>query len=788
MNWNDVREQITTDEYFFKLYRKNYSYDATYNYYYYGGISAYILNAKNCYLNLCLGYSGRNIVAFLVLSSENYEDLKNAAFSTFRENHTASTNENISKSDVKSWYNRNVGSVNKNVTLSSIYEISNENGDSLYIRYYRVDITNSNIQWDFFTELPKFDSDRRISPNTYDNLENDINAMLNCISDCLLGGYVDNSIVINNTRYYINALKIRGKYNFNTDHTYSAYGGWLLDSNGNENLYIVYLYNTDKKTFSTFAMCEEDKVTDCQFYTCNFNDIFTQEFCVNMLLSYTDNTELQNKLSLLVSNEDSESYYEMLTNTYSLTNYPFIVETELDGNETYLIDYSSQVTKKQVELTEQKTITINDNNYVMLSPVYEIFTRNDAFYNTEIEYDVFLKSKRYMILAVNNDEYENIISNDENFVVDDDNINPEIDDTGNIKKKLDDLKTDEMGLDDITMQIQTRFTHMYHTNNLELYKLSNFLWNMDDSTFDKITANLKLHGENPLDAIISIMQFPLDLSKYCNTEDYNIIIGRNDTGIKSNTILTYKPVINIGNISVKPMFNDFRDYGNYTNIYIYLPYYGIKELNTDLLMGRILTVKLIIDIYTGVGMYVLLADDIFLDVINCQIARTDVITGTNQSAIASSMQSSLVNGIKHIARYIGTATGMISKVSSEEGINASDASNSINGMIDNVTGLGMDIIQGTTSVGKGGFESVGNFASACNMSSNQNVYLIYEYGNYHFPANYDIVYGYPLNESFKFKDIKGMIVVDNPKIEGLTATTEELKEIYNLLSNGVYYD
>ena len=74
------------------------------------------------------------------------------------------------------------------------------------------------------------------------------------------------------------------------------------------------------------------------------------------------------------------------------------------------------------------------------------------------------------------------------------------------------------------------------------------------------------------------------------------------------------------------------------------------------------------------------------------------------------------------------------------------------------------------------------------MSNLQNVYLIYEYGNYHFPTNYDIVYGYPLNERFKFKDIKGMIVVDNPKIEGLTATTEELKEIYNLLSNGVYYD
>lgn len=132
------------------------------------------------------------------------------------------------------------------------------------------------------------------------------------------------------------------------------------------------------------------------------------------------------------------------------------------------------------------------------------------------------------------------------------------------------------------------FANLYYTNENELTELSKVRFVSDSSTTvdygNFITALYKL-------------PFPID-SKILSEEKSHIILGNYDSNVESTRLMTYKTEIDGGTISVPEKYKNVYDYLN-TECILHLPHFNKMYINTEYVIGQTLTIKYIIDLYTG---------------------------------------------------------------------------------------------------------------------------------------------------------------------------------------------
>lgn len=132
------------------------------------------------------------------------------------------------------------------------------------------------------------------------------------------------------------------------------------------------------------------------------------------------------------------------------------------------------------------------------------------------------------------------------------------------------------------------FANIYYTNENELTELSKVRFvNASSETVDYgsfITSLYKL-------------PFPIDSGILAN-EKSNIILGNYDSNVKSTRLITYKTEIDGGIISVPEKYKNVYDYLN-TECILHLPNFNKMYINTEYVIGQTLTIKYIIDLYTG---------------------------------------------------------------------------------------------------------------------------------------------------------------------------------------------
>lgn len=132
------------------------------------------------------------------------------------------------------------------------------------------------------------------------------------------------------------------------------------------------------------------------------------------------------------------------------------------------------------------------------------------------------------------------------------------------------------------------FANIYYTNENELTELSKIRFVSDSSaTVDYgsfITALYKL-------------PFPID-NGILAKEKSHIILGNYDSNVESTRLTTYKTEIDGGIISVPEKYKNVYDYLN-TECILHLPHFNKMYINTEYVIGQTLTIKYIIDLYTG---------------------------------------------------------------------------------------------------------------------------------------------------------------------------------------------
>lgn len=287
-------------------------------------------------------------------------------------------------------------------------------------------------------------------------------------------------------------------------------------------------------------------------------------------------------------------------------------------------------------------------------------------------------------------------------------------------------------------------TSTFHMTKERLKQLGQFLWG--SSIFDEFS----LINNNPIENIISCKAIPYDISG--TTQE--ITLGNVKTGVNGEKISQNFSKQTIGTVTINEHYKSFLDYAPYTNVIIYLPYIGFKELDTSLVMGKTLKIVYTLDVITGGCLAQIYVGNTRLYEFTGSIGVDISITASNRAQVESA--------------YISAGVGVVSSA-----------------MSGNVTGAVNSILGGATS--QYHYSGTGNPSPSCVSSTNRTCYVVIDRPQYQSLKAFNHTRGRMCCLSKTIGSLKGYTVCDsNVDISGISATDEEKEEIVNILSSGFF--
>ena len=287
-------------------------------------------------------------------------------------------------------------------------------------------------------------------------------------------------------------------------------------------------------------------------------------------------------------------------------------------------------------------------------------------------------------------------------------------------------------------------TSTFHMTKERLVQLGQFLWGA--SIFDEFS----LINNNPIENIISCKAIPYAISG--TTQE--ITLGNVKTGVNGEKISQNFSKQTIGSVAIAEHYHNFLDYAPYTNVIIYLPYIGFKELDASLVMGKTLRIEYTLDVITGGCLAQIYVGKIRLYEFTGNIGVDISITASNRAQVESA--------------YINAGVGVVSSA-----------------MSGNVTGAVNSIIGAATS--QYHYSGTGNPSPSCVASTNRTCYVVIDRPQYQPLKAFNHTRGRMCCLSKTIGSLKGYTVCDgNIDISGISATDEEKNEIVNILSTGFF--
>ena len=277
-----------------------------------------------------------------------------------------------------------------------------------------------------------------------------------------------------------------------------------------------------------------------------------------------------------------------------------------------------------------------------------------------------------------------------------------------------------------------------------LQQLGRFLWG--SNIFD----NFSLICNNPIENIISCKSIPLSL----DGSTQKIILGNVDTGVNGDKVSNNFAKQNIGSITITEKYNNFLDYAPYTNVIIYLPYVGFKELDTNLVMGKTLSISYTVDIITGGCLCQIKSNNVKLYEFNGNLGIDIPITASNRAQVE--------------AGYISSGIGIASSVASG-----------------NIVGAVTSLINSAES--QYHYASTSSPNPMCVASTNRTCYVILDRPTYQTLKSFNHTRGKKCYLTKTINTLMGYTICDEHiDLSGISATDSEKEELIKILSSGFF--
>lgn len=277
-----------------------------------------------------------------------------------------------------------------------------------------------------------------------------------------------------------------------------------------------------------------------------------------------------------------------------------------------------------------------------------------------------------------------------------------------------------------------------------LQQLGRFLWG--SNIFD----NFSLICNNPIENIISCKSIPLSLDGVTQ----KIILGNVDTGVNGDKVANNFTSQTIGSIKINEKYNNFLDYAPYTNVIIYLPYVGFKELDTNLVMNKTLSISYTVDVITGGCLCQIQSDGVRLYEFNGNLGIDIPITASNRAQVE--------------AGYISSGIGIASSAASG-----------------NIVGAVTSLINSAEA--QYHYASTSSPNPMCVASTNRTCYVIIDHPTYQTLKSFNHTRGKKCYLTKTINSLKGYTICDEHiDLSGIRATESEKEELVRLLSGGFF--
>lgn len=238
--------------------------------------------------------------------------------------------------------------------------------------------------------------------------------------------------------------------------------------------------------------------------------------------------------------------------------------------------------------------------------------------------------------------------------------------------------------------------------------------------------------------------------------------------------------IDFGTLTLQNRYGGFLDYHPFTQMVIYLPFCGFKDIDPADVYGHTLHLYYLVDIESGAGKACIDVDDIPMMEYPCQLGIPISFNANNMYEKARNAVLGVVNS------FTGAATmGTIDVHKDEKGKVQGIGSNPANAVTHLMGGLASTAIN--TAMTKTNFTSMGGVGNGVERQQPMYAYIITKTINTAVPTNYNSRFGRP---SLMVKQLseevgKGFTTIINPQLE-LSCTEEEKNYIISNLENGVY--
>ena len=299
----------------------------------------------------------------------------------------------------------------------------------------------------------------------------------------------------------------------------------------------------------------------------------------------------------------------------------------------------------------------------------------------------------------------------------------------------------------------TGLANLYNPTLAQVKQFSRWLWGSDGLNLDQLKKLL----QDPMQAIIGLHVMYATPTTGANRD---IQVGYINSGVPSKIVTEQYTEIDCGTVTINEYFGDARDYSPYTQVYCYLPFIGIVELNADDVVNSTLGIKYKIDVLTGCCLAQLTVKKYGLDAVlytytgNCAVQMP--ITSGNYLSTVTSLLGAVVSGAAAVATGGALAPVAI-------------------GAAANAMGGGA-----RASVAMSG--SLGSNAGAMGI---RKPYLIIKRVESADANGYNEFYGYPTNKRVNLSQLTGYVRVKEINLSGTNATEDEQNEIVALLKEGV---
>lgn len=299
----------------------------------------------------------------------------------------------------------------------------------------------------------------------------------------------------------------------------------------------------------------------------------------------------------------------------------------------------------------------------------------------------------------------------------------------------------------------TGLANLYNPTLEQVKQFSRWLWGSDGLNLDQLKKLL----QDPMQAIIGLHVM---YATPTTGADRDIQVGYINSGVTSKIVTEQYTEIDCGTVTINEYFGDARDYSPFTQVYCYLPFIGIVELNADDVVNSVLGIKYKIDVLTGCCLAQLTVKKYGLDAV--------LYTYTGNCAV----QMPITSG-----NYLSTVSSLLGVV-----VSAGTAA---------LTGgaLAPVAIEAATSAVAGGAKASvamsGSLGSNAGAMGIRKPYLIIKRVESADANGYNEFYGYPTNKRVNLSQLTGYVRVKDINLSGTNATEDEQNEIVALLKEGV---